>query len=256
MQEAEDTGEKRPLRALVVEDDADINETVAVTLERMGFSCTCAFSGSEARLVLAGELLRAPLDLVVCDLMLPGATGEELVAEVRSARPETAVVVISARGEVDVRVELLRLGADDYLVKPFDLDELSARVEALMRRMRARPAPGATTSTDGAGGASEEKDVLVAGAWELDCAGRALVAAGVPVPLTKTEFGIAELLARHPNRVFTRQELFEAVWGEPYSAADGTVGSHISNLRAKLRPSGTDGYVRTVWGIGFKLDVR
>ena len=223
----------------MVEDDADINEAVSATLERAGMSCTRAFSGSEARLVLAQE---RPFDLVVCDLMLPGVPGEELVGAVRASAPRTAVLVISARDAVKDRVGLLRLGADDYLVKPFDLDELAARAEALLRRARVPDA-------------ADAEELVVAGAWRIDPASRTLSVAGEDVPLTRTEYGIAELLARHPGRVFTKQELFEEVWGEPYAAGDATVTSHVSNLRAKLRPSGTDGYVRTVWGIGFRLDV-
>ena len=236
-------GEKRAPHVLVVEDDADINESVAVTLERAGMVCTRAFSGSEARLVLSGAPADA-FDLVVCDLMLPGEPGEQLVGELRASGSAVPVLVISARGGVSDRVDLLRLGADDYLVKPFDLEELEARAEALLRRAGAHR------------GAGFEGEKVIVGAWELDPAARTLAVAGAPVPLTRTEYGIVELLARHPSRVFTKQELFETVWGEPYAAGDATVTSHVSNLRAKLRPSGTDGYIRTVWGIGFKLDVQ
>lgn len=121
-------------RILVVEDDADINEVVCERLGRDGYVCVPAYSGSEARLALEqAAVAGSPYDLVVTDLMLPGLSGDKLVAGLRESGSGVPVVVISARGEVDDRVGLLRLGADDYLVKPFDLDELSARIGAQLR---------------------------------------------------------------------------------------------------------------------------
>ena len=132
-------------RVLVIEDDAAINEVVATRLSRDGHAVTQAFSGSEARLLLgAADEKNGGFDVVVCDLMLPGATGEELVGLIRSRGSETPVVVISARTTAADRVDLLRLGADDYLSKPFDLDELAARVEVQLRH-RGTPAPGGRT---------------------------------------------------------------------------------------------------------------
>lgn len=231
-------------RILVVEDDDDINNVVAAALARAGYACAQAFSGSEARLLLkagaaAGE---APYDLVITDLMLPGSSGEELVREIR-ARSDVPVIVVSARTDTGDKVELLKLGADDYLAKPFDLDELLARIEVQLRHRGRVPAsqPGG--------------DVLRVGAWAVDRAARTLAVNGADVPLTRTEFNIVELLALHPKKVYTKQELFELAWGEPYAAEDSTVSVHVSNIRAKLKPTGTDGYLRTVWGLGFKLAV-
>lgn len=239
-------------RVLVVEDDADINETVRASLERAGYACTGAFSGSEARLLLLdGAAAEVPFDLVVCDLMLPGMTGEELIVLLRERGSRVPVIVISAKGAVESRVDVLKLGADDYLVKPFDLDELAVRVEVQLRHA--------------AGAAGAACDVLAVGRWRLDAAARTLAvvpedAAGSvgarEVPLTRTEFGIVELIARNPRRVLTKQDVYEEVWGEPYrTVEDATVTAHVSNIRAKLKPTGTDGYIKTVWGIGFKLEV-
>ena len=102
---------------------------------------------------------------------------------------------------------------------------------------------------------SSTGDVLCVGAWAIDRAARTLTVDGAEVPLTRTEFNIVELLAAHPRKVYTKQELFELAWGEPYAAEDSTVSVHVSNIRAKLKPTGTDGYVQTVWGLGFKLAV-
>ena len=121
--------------------------------------------------------------------------------------------------------------------------ELLARIEVQLRHRARVPAPQP-------GG-----DVLRVGAWTVDRAARTLAVDGADVPLTRTEFNIVELLALHPKKVYTKQELFELAWGEPYAAEDSTVSVHVSNIRAKLKPTGTDGYLCTVWGLGFKLAV-
>lgn len=220
---------------LVVEDDAAINDVVATRLRRDGLAVTCAFSGSEAALLLDC----GAFDAVVCDLMLPGMSGDELVVRIREGGSTVPVLVISAKGAPSDKVSLLTLGADDYLAKPFDLDELAARVQVQLRRASA------------AGSAGQQ--VIRCGRWVVDLAARTLSVDGAPVGLTRTEFNIAELLAGSPKRVFTKQELFEHAWGEPYVAQESTVSAHVSNLRAKLKPTGTDAYVQTVWGIGFRL---
>ena len=230
-------------RVLVIEDDAAINDVVATRLARDGHAVTQAFSGSEARLLL-GEKDGA-YDVVICDLMLPGATGEELVGLIRTRDAATPVIVISARTTAADKVDLLRLGADDYLTKPFDLDELAVRVEVQLRHH------GASVPGD---------EALRWQRWTLDPEARTLtVAPGAhgeradTPELTKIEFNILEALVRRPNRVFSKADLFELAWGEPFAGDDSTVAVHVSNIRAKLRASGTDGYVKTVWGMGFKL---
>ena len=234
-------------RVLVIEDDAAINDVVTTRLARDGHAVTQAFSGSEALLVLGGASEKdGAFDIVVCDLMLPGATGEELVGLIRERDAQTPIIVISARTTAADKVELLRLGADDYLTKPFDLDELSARVEVQLRHR--------------AGEAARSGEALRYRRWALDPEARTLAVApgdsgepGADVPLTKIEFNILELLVRRPNKVFSKSELFELAWGEPFAGDDSTVAVHVSNIRAKLRDTGTDDYLKTVWGMGFKL---
>ena len=228
-----------PARILVIEDDVDINQMVAASLGKAGYACAQAFSGSEARLLLkaAAAGVEEPFDLVITDLMLPGATGEELVAEIR-ATGDAPIIVVSARTDAADKVALLQLGADDYLTKPFNLDELHARVAVQLRHV-----------TRGAGNAS----VLRFKDWTLDVDARTLTAAGQPVRLTRLEFGIIEALVRRPKKVFTKRELFEAAWHEECFVEEKAVTVHMSNIRSKLKPSGTDAYLETVWGIGFKL---
>lgn len=233
---------------LIVEDDADINQIVATRLAREGFLCTQAFSGSEARLLMKAapdenprsEAGTFPFDLVICDLMLPGVAGDELVGEIRALDAGVPIIVVSARTAPADKIDLLGIGADDYLTKPFDLDELVARIAVQLRHRGRAKAPGAG-------------DTLRFRSWELDPASKTFTAAGTPIELTRIEFAIVELLMRHPRRVFSKQELFEGAWGEPYAADDNTLNVHISNIRTKLRASGTDGYLKTVWGMGFKL---
>lgn len=228
---------------LIAEDDADISAIMTRYLSNHGLRCTQAFSGTEAVM----DLDRGTFDLLVCDLMLPGMTGEKVIATARERMRNLPVIVVSARSTVEDRVGLLRLGADDYLVKPFDLEELELRVRALLRRCQ---------RGDGTSDAPREGDgeVLRIGAWTLDITSRTLVAAHRPIELTRTEFDICELLARHPRRAYSKREIFEHVWREAFVPDDNAVTVHVSNLRKKLRPTGTAAYIKTVWGIGFKLD--
>lgn len=244
-----------PTRVLIVEDDADINQIVATHLARCGFACTQAFSGSEAKLLLADAA--NAFDVVLSDLMLPGLSGEELVSLVRARDARVPIIVISARTAASDRVSLLGLGADDYLIKPFDLDELVARIRVQLRHRGLSTQSGSATGHGVANlgaAAGENPSLLHFGAWELDPAARTFTVDGTPVELTRIEFNIVEVLVEHPRRVFSKAELFERAWGEPYTVDDNTVNVHVSNIRTKLKPSGTDSYIKTVWGMGFKLE--
>ena len=224
-------------RILLIEDDTDINNAVCEYLTRQGCRCRQAFSGTEGLLYWRQE----GADLLVVDLMLPGLNGQGLLAEVRRTAA-VPVIVLSARTAVQDRVELLRLGADDYLTKPFSLEELWLRIGVQLRHAGAARPAGEDTAPK-----IRYKD------WEIDPEKRSLVAAGQPVELTLHEFEIVALLASRPQKVFTRQEIFEQVWNQTYFVEDKTINVHISNLRAKLRAAGADEGIETVWGIGFKL---
>ncbi len=217
---------------LIVEDDTDINNATAEYLRRQGCQCIQAFSGTEGRLLWQA----GGADLLLVDLMLPGLSGGELIAEIRRSS-RTPVIVLSAKTELSDKVELLGLGADDYLTKPYQLEELWARILVQLRHASAVPPETALHYRD----------------WVLNLEEMTLTAAGQSVSLTAHEFRIVELLASRPKRVFTKQQIYEAVWQEEYAVEDKTITVHISNIRAKLRPSGTDSYIQTVWGIGFKL---
>ena len=180
-------------------------------------------------------------DLVLLDLMIPGVSGESLLEELRASRT-MPVIVISARTALEDKVALLKLGADDYITKPFELAEVAARVEAQLRRSgRFAPVP-------------EPKGLLTAHGLVLDPAAMRVTVNGGELAFTAREFGILKLLLQHPERVFTREALYTQVWGGEYYGEDNTVNVHISNIRQKLQKAdpGRE-YIKTVWGIGFKL---
>lgn len=219
-------------RILIVEDDTDINNSTAQYLRRQGCVCAQAFSGTEGRRLWQAD----GADLLLVDLMLPGMSGGELIAEIRRTS-RTPIIVLSAKTELSDKVELLRSGADDYLTKPYQLEELWVRIQVQLRHASAAPAG----------------EILRFRDWALNLDEMTLTAAGRPVNLTAHEFKIVALLAGQPKRVFTKQQIYEAVWQEQYAVEDKTITVHVSNIRSKLRPSGTDSYIQTVWGIGFKL---
>ena len=222
---------------LVVEDDPDINRLLCRILTDGGYDVRPAFSGSEA--VLWAE--QYEYDLVLLDLMLPGLTGEEFIAQMRRKKT-MPILVLSAKAGLEDRVNVLRLGADDFISKPFDNAEVLARVEAQLRRYRQFSAP------------AEAGEVLRLGDLVLDREAVRVTAGGKDVALTAREFEILALLLSHPKKVYTREQLYENVWGGEYMGDDNTVNVHISNLRSKLGKFSDREYIKTVWGIGFKMN--
>ena len=221
---------------LVVEDDPDINRLLCKILENQGYDVRPAYSGSEA--MLWAE--KYDYDLVLLDLMLPGLSGEEFIARIRS-RKTMPILVLSAKVGVESRVNVLRLGADDFIPKPFDNNEVLARVEAQLRRYQEFSVGG------------ESKQMLQFRDLELDRNAISVTVAGKPLALTAREFEILALLLSAPHKVFTRAQIYERVWGEDFFGDDNTVNVHVSNLRSKLSKLSDQEYIKTVWGIGFKM---
>lgn len=220
---------------LVVEDDPDINKLLCRVLTGAGYDCRPAYSGSEAAL-WTGQY---DYDLILLDLMLPGLTGEELITQLRQ-RKTMPIIVLSAKTGLEDRVNVLKLGADDFIPKPFDNAEVLARVEAQLRRYH---------QFSGTAGGS----VLTHGDLVLDKESVTVTAAGKAVAVTAREFHILTLLMEHPKKVFTREQLYQQVWDGTYMGDDNTVNVHISNLRSKLAKASPTEYIKTVWGIGFKM---
>lgn len=219
-------------KILIVEDDADINEMVAEYLKERNIEVEQAFSGTEAKLLWRIQ----SFDLILLDLMLPGMSGEEVIALIRKSS-QVPVIVLTAKNALENKVALLGGGADDYLTKPFALEELWMRIQVQLRH---------------AGAAVEQKTISYKD-WIIDRTSMCLRVCGESISLTVHEFAIVELLMRRPKKVFTKQEIYESIWEEEYAIADKTIHVHISNIRAKLKKTNTDHYIQTVWGIGFKL---
>jgi two-component system, OmpR family, response regulator PrrA len=223
---------------LVVDDDEDIRVSLDRGLRLSGFAVRTAGDGEAALAVVAAD----PPDCVVLDVGLPGRDGIAVVEALRAAGVGVPVLVLSARSSVDDRVLGLAAGADDYLVKPFALAELVARLRALLRRA---PAP-----------VPDVPDVLAVGPLTVDPARRRAGVAGRAVELTRREFDLLETLARNAGIVLSRERLLELVWGYDFAVDTNVVDVFVSQLRRKLEAGGTARLVHTVRGIGFTLEPR
>ncbi len=222
---------------LIVEDDGTINELLKEALEKEGYRCTQAFSGTEARLLLETK----QYDLVLLDLMLPGISGEEVLREIRR-RDSTPVIVVTAKDTIDDKVEFLRSGADDYVTKPFNIKEVAARVEVQLRR------------SEKSGQEDTKKAKLRYQELVLDKEQFGVFVGDTQLErITRQEFAILELLMKHPQKVFSKEEIFEYAWEEPYMGETKTLDVHISNIRKKIKAVTQKEYIETVWGIGYRL---
>jgi DNA-binding response OmpR family regulator len=227
----------RDINILVVEDDNDINSLLCRILGRQGYNVRGAYSGTEAKLCIEMQ----EYQLLLIDLMLPGMSGEELIAYIRNQKT-MPIIVISAKDFQETKIDVLKLGADDFVAKPFDVEEVAARVEAQLRRYMVFSK------------SNEQKNVLKHKNLILNKDTIEVTVKDTTVSLTAREFSILELLLSYPNKVFTKANLFEHVWKDNYLGDDNTVNVHISNLRSKLAGADKDTeYIHTVWGIGFKL---
>lgn len=218
---------------LIIEDNMDINNLIKEALDKVGYNCTQAFSGTEGLLYIKME----EYSLIILDLMLPGLTGEEFIKKSIELN-DIPILVVSAKTSIDSRVDCLSLGADDYLVKPFDIKELKARVDALIRR---------------SGGNPISKDNRIFKGITLDENLFDIEIDGKLLNLTNQEFKIMKLLMGNPKKVFTKQEIYEYAWDDYYMGEDKTINVHISNIRKKIKEFLDEDLIETVWGIGFKL---
>lgn len=223
---------------LIIEDDTDINNVMCEALTKAGYSCVQAFSGTEG--VLRAE--HEKFSVIILDLMLPGMHGEEVLKKLHGSKTKAAVpvMVVSAKDSIESKVELLTSGAEDYMTKPFEVKEFVARIGVLMRRA-------------GDSGAEGEHDFLTYGEITLDRTGFTACVEERSLELTKHEFRILELLMMRPDKVFSKQEIYDYAWEDYYIGEDKTVNVHISNIRKKLKAETEKEYIETVWGIGFKM---
>lgn len=228
---------KDNINILVVEDDVDINNLLNKILSKNGYNVRCAYSGSEAKMCLE----QYEFQLVILDLMLPGVTGEKLITCIRKVNT-VPIIVVSAKPGQEAKIDVLRLGADDFVSKPFDANEVLARVEAQLRRYIVFSS------------SNEKTNILKHKNLILDTETLEVTVKEQTIPLTAREFSILQILMSYPNKVFTKANLFEHAWNAEFLGDDNTVNVHVSNLRSKIAKVDSDEeYIHTVWGIGFKM---
>lgn len=217
---------------LVIEDDVMINNLLCKVLSDNGFETDSAPDGEEGLF----KALEKDYELILLDLMMPKKTGEEVLAELRKTKT-TPVIVLSAKNEVVNRIELLKLGTDDYIIKPFDIDEVILRIEAVLRRT-GDVKPASELKYKSMRIDKEAKRVYI-GEEELTC--------------TTMEYSILELMLNNPNKVFSKRNLFESITGDEYLSEDNTMNVHMSNLRKKIAKITEESYIDTVYGMGYRL---
>ena len=225
-------------RILIVEDEITISRLIAVSLRRAGYDCTVANDGSTAADLIAEH----DFDLALLDIMLPGIDGFEVCRRIRASNTRIGIIMLTARSEDADKIIGLESGADDYVTKPFNILELKARIRALLRRA------GQT--------AQKRTELLTAGGIALDTERRIALRDGVPVDLTAKEYDILELLIKNPHRVYSRENLMDLVWGFTYAGDYRTVDVHIRRLREKLEGASEQWNLKTVWGVGYKFEVK
>lgn len=219
---------------LIIEDDNDINNLVCEALTKADYNCTQAFSGTEGLLCFKND----DFSLVFLDLMLPGMNGENVLSQIKKMR-DIPVIIMSAKDEIDTKIELLNSGADDYITKPFDIKELVARTGVLLRRFSANT----TASTE----------ILRHNGLQLNRSNLTVTVNNNAVDLTRHEYKIIELLMLNPDKVFSKQEIYDYAWEDFFIGEDKTINVHISNMRKKLKSFSDTEFIETVWGIGFRL---
>lgn len=236
-------------KILIVEDDNDINSMIKTALSKEGYDCVSAFSGTEGLLRLEVD----KFDLVILDLMLPGVEGQEVLKQTRE-KNNIPFIVLSAKDELDTKVDLLTLGANDYMTKPFELKELLARVQVQLRMSSANSFNvSATGIEDSKVSDNKGKNTLDYRELSLDLNSKALVVNGNSITLTAQEYRIMELFLKNPGKVFSKNEIYEYAWDDYYMGEDKTIYVHISNIRQKIKKYTEQEYIETVWGLGFKL---
>ena len=213
------------LQILVVEDEHSISNLIKVNLTRAGYACDCAYDG----LAAVDMLDKKPYDLVLLDIMLPGADGYEIMDYI--APLEIPVIFLTAKASVADRVQGLRMGADDYLTKPFEIIELLARVESVLRRYH------------------KTEQVLTEGNLVIDTASRTVTKKGETISLTKKEFDLLLLFVRNKNIALYRETIYERIWGGEYMGDSRTVDLHVQRMRKK---AGLEEQIQTVYRVGYR----
>lgn len=219
------------ISVLVIEDDKTINSLLCSIITKSGYSADSAENGLDG----LDKALSGDYNIILMDLMLPLKTGEEVLKELRSVK-NTPVIIISAKLEVHSRIELFQIGADDYITKPFDIDEVMLRIQAVLRRTELQICT-----------------LLTFREIKLDTDSKRVYVNGNEIICTATEFAILELMLKNPKTVFSKRRLYESVSGDTYLGDDNTMNVHISNLRKKIAKFTSEEYIETVYRMGYRL---
>lgn len=218
-------------KILIVEDDVEISRLLQVIVQKMALEAVPAYSGTEALFQLEKQLF----DLVLLDLMLPGLSGEDVLTKIRQST-DIPVLILSARTEIEEKVTLLKMGADDYVTKPFNQEEVAARIDVQLRKK-----------------VGQKATQLMWKELVMDVNRLTVRLANQELSLTNSEFDILELLMRSPEQAFSKKKIYEAIWKGTYVGDDNTISVHISHLRKKIAVVSSEEYIKTIWGIGFML---
>lgn len=224
------------MNILIVEDEKSLSHEIEIFLNRQGYQCDVAFNGKSA----SEKVFINTYDFVLLDLGLPDMDGLEVLKEAKTAGKEAAFIILTARGATDDKIKGLDLGADDYLAKPFSLPELQSRMQAIIRRKH-----GLKTN------AMQIKD------FELDISNRMVKCGTKDINLTKKEFDLLHYMALHKNRVLTRNQLTEHIWGDILEDdyESNYIDVHVKNLRKKLSLYAPADFIETVRGIGYRINI-
>lgn len=221
-------------KIMIVEDDVEINKLLTDFLNKNGYEVFCQYDG----LHVLDCLLENKIDLLLMDIMLPYRSGDIVLSDIRK-HSTVPVIIISAKETTQNKIDFLRLGADDYITKPFDMEEVLARMESNLRR---------TLIQNGSQSFFQHEDLI------LDFEKNTVFLQGKELFLTAKEYAILELLMKYPDKVFSKANLFQSIWGTEYISEDNTLNVHISNLRNKLKNNNPEeDYIDTIWGIGYRL---
>lgn len=230
-------------KILIVDDDANIAELISLYLTKECFQCEIAEDG-ETALKLHDSFQP---DLMLLDIMLPGIDGYDVCREIRKNH-STPIIMLSAKGEVFDKVLGLELGADDYIIKPFDSKEMVARVKAVLRRYTPAPAPAAPQPEP-----PKDTESISYADLSISLSNYSVIYMGKPIEMPPKELELLYFLASHPNQVFTREQLLDQIWGYEYIGETRTVDVHIKRLREKIKDH-AEWALSTVWGIGYKFE--
>lgn len=220
-------------RILIIEDEKDVSRLLVQALQDNGYETVPVYNGPDG----IKKIQEENFQMVLLDLMLPYKSGDEVLKEIRK-ESDIPVIIISARNMVQTKIDLLVMGADDYITKPFDLGEVAARVFSNLRRYENR---------------QHSSPKIIYKELELDEESKTISVCGHALDLTAKEYQMFSLFIKFPRKVFSKANLYETIWGGEYIGDDNVIKTHISNIRNKLKSRTDTGYIETVWGLGYRL---